>query len=238
MQFASAVELQSQASQEFITSMNALRLTTVMMLASLALGCATQKQSDTARTGIEQLLISTAVDRSLDKVAYKPVANAKVFIEEKYLDCTDKNYVLVALHQRLMANGCTLVTKAEDADVLLEISSGAVGTDRNDLFLGVSEIPLITTGVSIPRTTLYSRTRAMGTSKLAILAIDAKSKRPVINTESTLARSDHKSWSIIGAGGIEGGTLEQQIVKETGQRDTVLGDVNDTLVAGKGRLAR
>jgi len=211
---------------------------TTALLALLAVGCATQKQSDTTRTGIEQLLISTAVDRSLDRVDYSPIRNAKVYVEEKYLDCTDKNYVLVALHQRLLANGCTLVGKAEDADVTLEISSGAVGTDRNDLFVGVSEIPLITTGVSIPRTTFYSRTKANGTSKLALLAIDAKTKRAIINTESTLARTDYKSWSVIGAGSVEGGTLEQQIVQETGQRDTVLGDVNETLVAGKQKLAR
>ncbi len=76
------------------------RLATLALLASFGIGCATQKQSDTARTGVEQLLISTAVDRSLDKVDYKPIQNAKVYIEEKYLDCTDKNYVLVALHQR------------------------------------------------------------------------------------------------------------------------------------------
>jgi hypothetical protein len=218
---------------KFVPGMAAMAL-----LALLAVGCATQKQSDTARTGVEQLLISTAVDRSLDKIDYTPVQNAKIYIEEKYLDCTDKNYVLVALHQRLMANGCTLVGKADDADVVLEVSSGGVGTDRNDLFVGINEVPLITTGVSIPRTTFYSRTRAIGTSKLAILAIDNKTKRPVINTESTLARTDYKTWTVIGAGGVEGGSLEKQIVMETGQRDTVVGDVGDTLTAGKQKFSR
>src|ERR1700722_6389388 len=108
----------SPSSQSGSTRMKlAPGMAAIAVLASLTVGCATQKQSDTARTGIEQLLISTAVDRSLDKVDYKPIQNAKIYVEEKYLDCTDKNYVLVALHQRLMANGCTLVGKAEDADV-------------------------------------------------------------------------------------------------------------------------
>lgn len=74
-------------------------------------GCASMKKSDTARTGVEQLLISTAVDRTLDKVSFAPMRGAKVFVEEKYLDCTDKNYIIVSLHQRLMRAGCTIVDK-------------------------------------------------------------------------------------------------------------------------------
>ncbi len=137
-----------------------------------------------------------------------------------------------------MANGCSLVAKADDADVTLEISSGAVGTDRNDLFVGINEVPLITTGVSIPKMTFYDRSRAIGTSKLAILAIDNKTKHAVINTETTLARTDFKSWSVIGAGAIEGGSVEKQIVMETGQRNTVVGDVTETLEASKQKLSR
>jgi hypothetical protein len=82
------------------------------LITSFIAGCATIKQSDTARTGIEQLLISSAADRALDKIDLRPIAGAKVFVDKQYLDCTDKNYLLVALHQRLLADRCTLVPKA------------------------------------------------------------------------------------------------------------------------------
>ena len=108
----------------------------------LLAGCATIKESDTARTGIEQLLISSAVDRALDKIDFKPVHRAKVYVDAKHLDCVDKEYVLVALHHRLLAQNCTLADKPEDAEVQMEISSGGVGTDRQDLFIGIPEIPL------------------------------------------------------------------------------------------------
>ena len=78
------------------------------------------KQSDTARTGVEQLLISSATDQALDKVDLARIAEAKVYVETKYLDCVDKNYIIVALHQRLLKHGCTLVDKADDAQVVLE----------------------------------------------------------------------------------------------------------------------
>jgi hypothetical protein len=205
-------------------SMRSTSLLTWAVLATIVplTGCATRKQSDTARTGVEQLLISTAVDRALDKVDYKPISGAKVFVEEKYLDCVDKNYVFVALHQRLLRNNCTLVAKAEDADVIMEVTSGGVGTDRTDLFVGVTEIPLPPPSpISIPRMSVYNRTRAIGTAKIGLVAYDAKTKLPRINTDP-LARSDYKAWTVLGTGGAEGGTLTQEVAAATGDHDSLL----------------
>src|SRR3954466_4354731 len=84
-------------------------------LLSFAIGCTTIKRSDTARTGLEQLLISSAVDHALNRIDWSPIRGAPVFVETKYLDCVDKNYIILSIHQRLLANGCTLVEKAEDS---------------------------------------------------------------------------------------------------------------------------
>ncbi len=180
------------------------------------------KESDTARTGIEQLLISSAADQALAKVDFQPIARAKVFLDPQYLDCVDKNYILVALHQRLLGNGCTLVGKAEEADVVLEVASGGVGTDRNELFVGIPEIPLAPPSpIAVPKLAFYTRTRAMGTAKLAIVAYDAKSKAPLINTGYALARADHKNWTVLGVGGIQGGSVPQEIATATGETDGI-----------------
>ncbi len=201
-------------------------LPTMLLLAGCCMcgGCATIKESDTARTGVEQLLISSAVDRSLDKIDLRPIARAKVYVEEKYLDCTDKNYVLIALHQRLLQQNCTLVGKAEDSDITLEIASGAVGTDRHDLFMGVPQIPLAPPSpISVPKMTLYERSKAMGTAKLVVVAYDSKSRQSVINSGVALARSDYKNYTLLGTPGLETGSVEKQIVAATGERDSVIG---------------
>src|SRR3954452_4051770 len=84
-------------------------------------GCATQKETHTARTGVEQLLVSSAIDGSLDKVDFPKLGGRKVFLETKYLDCVDKNYVIVSMHHRLLRVGSKLVDKLDDADVVLEV---------------------------------------------------------------------------------------------------------------------
>ena len=193
------------------------------LLACLLSGCATLKETDTARTGIEQLLISSAADRALDKVDFAPIAHAKVFLETKYLDCVDKNYVIVAMHQRLLTHKCTLVEKAEEANVVVEVASGGVGTDRHELFVGIPEIPLPPPSpIAIPKLALFTRTKAMGTAKLTVVAYDTTSKQAVINSGYSLARSDHQNYSVLGAGSVQGGTLTTEIAQATGQSDSIV----------------
>jgi hypothetical protein len=194
-------------------------------------GCATIKQSDTARTGIEQMLISSAVDRSLEKIDFAPVRGAKVFLDDKYLDCVDKNYVLLAMRQKLLAHGCTLPDKADDADVVMQVASGAVGTDRQDLFAGISQIPLPPPSpISIPKFELFGRDKANGTAKLLVVAIDKKTQLAVINNGASLARSDYKVWSFIGGGPIQTGSVPRELAA-IGNSDGLT--VSQTQVAGR-----
>jgi hypothetical protein len=209
--------------------------TYVSLIAVCFLGCASMKESDTARTGLEQLLISNAVDQSLAKVDFKPVAGAKVHLKTDFLDCVDKNYILLSTRSKLLANQCTIVDKPEDADVVMEIASGGVGTDRTDLTVGSPEIPLGLMG-SIPKISIYERKKAMGTAKLAIVATDTKSKQPVINSGYSLARSDHQHWTMMGAGPVLSGTVADQLKEHTGVSETLIytGDIPTfpTRVAG------
>jgi hypothetical protein len=194
------------------------------MLAALLSGCATTKESDTARTGIEQLLVSSAVDQALDKVNLAPIRGAKVYLEEKYLDCVDKNYVIVSLEERLLRSGSTLVGKPEEADVVMHVTSGGVGTDRQEKYVGISEIPLPPPSpISIPQVSLLSRTRANGTAKLRIVAFDVKTRQPVLGGDAVLARSDFKSWKVMGAGPVETGSVPTQIAAATVSRESIMG---------------
>jgi len=179
---------------------------------AVAAGCATQKESHTARTGVEQLLVSSAIDQSLDKVDLSALRRQPVFLETKYLDCVDKNYIIVSLHRRLLQQDAQLVDKPEQADVILEVASGGVGTDGQDMFVGIPEIPLPPPSpISIPRLAFVERKRLNGTAKLLVVAYDAKSKKPILNAGTTLARSDQNNWNVLGAGPVQSGSVSDEI---------------------------
>jgi hypothetical protein len=199
-----------------------LILLAVSQAATLA-GCATIKRSDTARTGLEQLLISSAIDRALGGIDWSPIRGAAVFVETKYLDCVDKNYVIVAVHQRLLANGCTLVEKAEDSAVTIELGSGAVGTDHLESYLGVPEISLPASQIALPKLAIFTRDKSNGTAKLAVIAYDTKTRLPVINAGATLARSDHSDWSVLGLGPVVSGSVPTELKAATGESEWALG---------------
>lgn len=187
-----------------------------LFVAALA-GCATIKRSDTARTGLEQLLVSSAIDRALGGIDWSPIRGAPVFVETKFLECVDKNYVIVAVHQRLLANDCTLVDKAEDSAVTVELGSGAVGTDHLESYIGLPEISMPASQVALPKLAIFTRDKSHGTAKLAILAYDTKSKHPVINAGTTLARSDHSNWSLLGLGPVISGSVPAELQSATGE---------------------
>ncbi len=146
-----------------------------------------------------------------------------MFVETKYLDCVDKNYIIVSLHHRLMQNGSPLGEKPEDAEVILEVGSGAVGTDRNELFVGIPEIPLPPPSpIALPRMAFLTRTRAMGTAKLLIVAYDAGTKAPVILSGTTLARADYRNWNVLGVGPVASGAIPNELAAATGESESIL----------------
>ena len=169
---------------------------------------ALRRKNRTRRTGTEQLLISSAVDKSLNNYDFSPLRSKSVFLETKYLDCVDKNYIFLALKHRLMLQGAQLLDKPDKADVVVEVASGAVGTDVQELFVGIPEIPLPPPSpVAIPRLALFTRNKLNGTAKLLVVAYDAKSRRPILPTGMSLARSDQKNINVLGAGPVQMGSL-------------------------------
>jgi hypothetical protein len=222
----------------------------ILGLCILAAGCTTQKESYTARTGVEQLLISSAIDQSLDRIDLKPLQGRNVFLETKYLDCVDKNYVIVSLHQRLLRNGTHMVDKADASDVILEVSSGGVGTDGQEMFVGIPEIPLPPPSpIAIPKVSFFTRSKLNGTAKILLVAYETKKKNPVLLTSPSLARSDLNTWNLMGTGTTQTGSVPEEIAAATGETDlniatvankafqTVLPHNNDPASGGNLRTA-
>ena len=184
----------------------------------LAAGCTSARTSDTSRTGLEQLLISNAVDQALDRVDFAPLAGKKVYIEEKYLDCVDKGYVVGSVRHRALATGAELVGSVDAADQIVEIRSGGVGTDRSESFLGMPGLavpgPL---PVSLPEIQLASRKTQRATAKLGLVVYDAKSKQALGKGGLALARSNDSNWYLLGVGPFNSGSVKNEVSVATGE---------------------
>jgi hypothetical protein len=146
----------------------------------------------------------------LDRIDFQPFSGQFVFVEEKYIDCVDKNYVIGSLRHRVARSGGRLVAKSEDADVILEVRSGSVGTDSTESFIGVPEIT-VPGMLTLPEVRLLTRSIQAGTAKLGLVAYDAKSMRVLGDGGLSLARSDDNNWYVLGVGPYQNGSIRSEV---------------------------
>lgn len=182
-------------------------------LAALVMaGCASTKTTNTARTAQEQLLISNSIDQALDKVDFAAFNGAKVHIDEKYLECVDKQYLIGSVRHRVLRSGASLVEKADDADIVVEVRSGGVGTNTSDMFIGSPELAVPGPfPISLPEVRLLSKQAQMGIAKIGIVAYDAKTRELLGEGGLTMAQSDDSNWYVLGIGPYQNGTIKQEI---------------------------
>lgn len=192
---------------------HSLQAAVVVLVVALACGCTTARQSNTARTAREQLLISNAVDQALSKVDFAAFQGQKVLVEEKYLDCTDKGYVIGSIRHRLMMNGASIAAKPEEADVVMELRSGGVGTDDADSYLGIPQI-VLPGMLTIPEVKLVTRTRQSALAKIGMVAYDAKSHQLLGAGGVSSSMSDDNNLFVMGIGPFQSGSARREL-KET-----------------------
>lgn len=193
-----------------------LRLCGALLLAGIvgSIGCTSTNSSNTARTATEQMLISNAVDQSLSKVDFQAFGGRKVFVEEKYLDCADKNYVASSVRHRVLMQGGQIAAKPEEADVIVEVRSGAVGTNSSNSFLGIPQIQ-IPGMFATPEIKLINRVNQTGMAKIGLVAFDAKTHQVLGDGGMSLAKSADNNWYVFGIGPWQNGSVKKEI--ERGQ---------------------
>jgi len=139
------------------------------LLVTFAAGCGTRTFTNTERTAIEQLLLSGAVDNALEKLDIPQVAGKKTYIDFTNLNIYDIEYVKAAVRARFAEMGAQLVENAEQADYVVEISSGALGTEYKSSILGIPSIPIPSSPTPFPELALARGIEQTGIAKLLVL---------------------------------------------------------------------
>lgn len=196
------------------TSQHMMQMRTNLMLLLLLAGCGTTRWSDTARTATEQLLISTAIDRAINQIDFKPLAGKDVYFDAQYLrGVTDEQYIISSIRQHLLASGCTLKSKREEATYVVEARAGAIGTNRHDVMIGIPALnvpaPLALAGVppTIPEIPLAKTTDQKGVAKLGLFCYNQKTGRAVWQSGVFPIVTNAKDTWILGTGPFSRGSI-------------------------------
>ena len=178
------------------------------LAAAVCTGCATTSTSNTARTGTEQILISSAIDRAMSTVRFSDFAGYKVFIDDKYLDgAVDKGYLVGSLRHKVLAAGGSLAAAADAADVVLEARSGGIGTDSQESFLGMPAIGVPGLPIELPEVKIASRDTQMGTAKIGLVCYDPKTGRALGTGGQANALAHNNDTYVLGIGPFRSGAV-------------------------------
>jgi hypothetical protein len=154
-----------------------------LLLALLALmsGCATIRTTDPPRTATEQFLLSVAATRAIDQLSASALRGRRIFLDGQYLGTTqfapENAFLQGELRARLLLAGVQLVSKRDDAEIVLEVRSGGLGIDRLEFLLGIpalylggttSTTPTGQLPVATPELALIKSTRQRGFASVPI----------------------------------------------------------------------
>lgn len=193
--------------------MKPCRLATLILLL-LAAGCGTSKWTDTGRSATEQLLITDAMDRAVSQLDFHALAGKTCFIDTTPLrKISDSEYLVSCMRQHMFACGCIVKDNKPEADYIVEVRAGAVGTDRNDVLYGIPAVNVPTvvpvSGIpsQIPEMPIVKKTDQKGVVKLSLFAYNQKTGRPIWQSGAVPEESNAKAVWVLGAGPFQRGSI-------------------------------
>jgi hypothetical protein len=187
-----------------------------LVVASLV-GCGSTRTSNTMRTATEQMLVSDAIDRTVDSIDFTPLAGQSVYFDDDKLeDVVDEGYLVSSLRQHMLASGCILKAKRDEATFVVEPRAGAVGTDNHDLLFGVPAIQMpqvpvaATMPAAIPEIPFAKRRDQRGVAKVAVFAYRRDTGEPVWQSGIVVNTSTANDIWVFGAGPFQRGTIYER----------------------------
>ena len=169
-------------------------------LLALGAGCGSTKVTGTPRTGTEQLLLTNAWDKALQKVDFRALTGVPVYLDTANVTAIDQGWVVSSLREAMLTQGVLIREKREQAQFIVEARVGAYGTDDDSFLVGIPQttIPPTVTGIptgSIPEIPLIKRSRQQAVAKLAIFAYDRASGQLVWQSGTSSTRPTPRTSS-------------------------------------------
>ncbi len=151
-----------------------------LTIAVFANGCGTVRNTNTVRSGTEQILLTGSFDQALRRIDFGPLAGAARLFEPKHIEAVDKGWVISAIREAMMSVASGWSTKPEEATVIVEGRIGALGTDDYSFLIGIPQMTIPVTLAGLPTGTnpemgLMKKQDQHALSKLALFAYDKAS---------------------------------------------------------------
>ena len=192
--------------RRFLTTSLSHWLGLVLLLGSAA-GCVNkQRMTEPTRSVGEQLLFSTAIDRALlelDLEAIGRLKGFKVYHSTVYLQTLDQEYLVGSLRYLLLSSGVLVVDDIAQAQMVVEVRSGANSLDSAAVTAGIAEdqaLPNPITGapVALPELAFFKKQNSVSLTKIALVAYHADSREHIFSSGTLLGSAYDRHYQFLG----------------------------------------
>ena len=177
------------------------------LLAGLASGCVNkQRMTQPAQSVGEQLLLSTAIDRTLSELDMEAIGRLKgfkVYLSTTYLKALDQEYLIGSLRDLLFSSGVLVGDDPGQAQMIVEVRSGANSLDSATVTAGIAEdqaLPNPVTGapVALPELALFKKENNVSVTTVALVAYHANTRVHVFSSGTLLGGAYDRHYQILG----------------------------------------
>ena len=192
--------------RRFLTTSLSHWLGLVLLLGSAA-GCVNkQRMTEPVRSVGEQLLLSTAIDRTLSELDMEAIGRLKgfkVYLSTTYLKALDQEYLIGSLRDLLFSSGALVVDDPVQAQMIVEVRSGANSLDSATVTAGIAEdqaLPNPVTGapVALPELALFKKENNVSVTTVALVAYHANTRVHVFSSGTLLGGAYDRHYQILG----------------------------------------
>ena len=192
--------------RRFLTTSLSHWLGLVLLLGSAA-GCVNkQRMTEPIRSVGEQLLFSTAIDRALSELDLEAIGRLKgfkVYLSTVYLQTLDQEYLVGSLRDLLLSSGVLVVDDIAQAQIIVEVRSGANSLDSATVTAGIAEdqaLPNPVTGapVALPELAFFKKQNNVSLTKVALVAYHADSREHIFSSGTLLGGAYDRHYQFLG----------------------------------------
>lgn len=201
-----------------------------MLLAALALGCSSTRETSPQRTATEQILLSRAVDRAVERLQVSLPRGTAVYLDPSRFEAYDRGYAVSAIRDRFLAAGARMVDARGKADVVVEIRAGALSTDENEALVGIPSfsLPIPLAGdLDTPELALLKQTSRRGIAKIAFTAHWTSDGALADRTDPVIGISGYDDWRLLGLGWHQGDVMPSGLPPQAGPPSDMARDPAD-----------
>ena len=169
-----------------------LKLWLCIFCLSLLEACSTTHYvAQTKRSLVEQLLLTKAVDKAIDKLdTHLNLAKKKVYIDTASLAPDEEGYLKKAIALWCIERGAIVVDKKEEADYVVAVLVKSLGTDQiKSVLMGIPSLPIPFTNTTTPQINLLVADRQKGYTEMEIMFYDSHTGKVLLKTKPLVGKT-------------------------------------------------